>query len=155
MRKQIIGLAGAIALIGLVFIPSVAATPPTAAYGTWCWSAASSVDKVAGGNFFRSGSETAVWTGTFDGTSFDTFTMVVYRSSMVTGKVTVYFEGSVDGRAGTMVIEIFGMITDVYEGGSWVIKSGTGALAGLHGEGKWWAQPWTTDSEYEGKIHWE
>ena len=42
--------------------------------------------------------------------------------------------------------------------GTWVILSGTGDLAGAHGQGTWWGPGFdddeeTTDTWYEGKVH--
>jgi hypothetical protein len=43
---------------------------------------------------------------------------------------------------------------DGSEGGGWVIMSGTGELAGLRGEGRWWAhESWGSEDSYSGVIH--
>jgi ribosomal 30S subunit maturation factor RimM len=52
-----------------------------------------------------------------------------------------------------MVMEMNALATKHGVDGSWRIKSGTGELAGLNGEGTWW---FTNDpgGTYSGKVHW-
>ncbi|MFH0750953.1 MAG: hypothetical protein V2B17_03885 [Chloroflexota bacterium] len=86
--------------------------------------------------------------------SFDTFTGVAGRAVMIAW-LTIYFEGSVLARSGTMVMDV-SCLANTGHGfaGKWFIRSGTGGLEGLHGNGT--RGFWGGDlAEYRGPVHWE
>src|SRR5512139_2540480 len=106
--KKLLVLVVAIVLTGLTFVPCVAAAPPIDAYGEWTWVHDFSADqllKAAGGNYFFSCGEFATWTGTFTGTGYDSFIVVIHKDRFALGKLTINFAGSVAGKSGTMVAE--------------------------------------------------
>jgi len=158
-RKRGIPLACALAMLVVFGLAGPAsATSPTAVAGTWDWDNLSWVtQKVVGGNEFFSGTEQTArtgWSGDLAGTSFDTFTGVIHQNGAVVAQLTVYFDGSVLGRSGTMVMDVSCLANNGHGfAGKWFIRSGTGGLAGLHGNGSWGA--WGGDLvEYSGSAHW-
>ncbi len=109
-RKRAVSLACALAMLVALSVAGPArATPPTDVSGTWDWDNITlEIDKVAGGNLFFSGTEVTArtgWSGSFEGESFDTFTGVADRTVMIAW-LTIYFDGSVLGRSGTMVMDV-------------------------------------------------
>lgn len=141
------------ALLFVLLTPAVYATTPATASGAWTY-VPTFTQRVAGGNTFRYGEEVSTWTGTFDGTSNDVFTAVIHPSGHVTVTGLIDFTGIVNGAEGTLVIRFVG--TRVLPGpwsGQWVILSGSGDLANLHGQGTWWGPP--TDVDYSGQIHFD
>jgi hypothetical protein len=56
--KKISAFLLTVVLIGLAFVPAVAAAPPTAVAGDWTWKPLGySLEKLAGGNQFLYGTE--------------------------------------------------------------------------------------------------
>jgi len=131
------------------------ATSATEVSGTWDWDNLTlEIDKAAGGNEFFSGTEVTArtgWPGSFEGESFDTFAGVSHR---VWGELwlTVYFDGSVLGRSGTMVMDVSCLANNGHGfAGKWFIRSSTDGLKGLRGNGTW---GWGGDmAEYTGSVH--
>jgi len=146
-----------VALLPMLLIPAAYATPSEPASGTWAYTVTHIEDtKVAGGNTFRYGEEIGTWTGTFVGTSFDYFELVVHPSGFVTCQGQINFEGTVNGdKSGTMVILFVGkknLEINLWSG-KWVILSGTGDLANLRGKGTWEGPSFNLD--YSGQIHFD
>ncbi len=157
-RKRTISLACAIAmLVAFSFASPASATPSTDVSGTWDWDIVTlETDKEAGGNVFFHGTEVTArtgWSGDFEGDSFDTLAGVSHR---VSGELwlTVYFDGSVLGRSGTMVMDVSCLVNYGHGfAGKWFIRSGTDGLEGLHGNGTWgWGGEMAV---YTGSVHWE
>jgi len=136
---------------------AVHATPPTTAEGRWYYTPYPSPPRWADGNQFIYGYEYSTWTGTFDGTSYDVFTVVVHPSGFRYVEGLIDFDGTVMGKSGSMVIRFVGKGTGtpptVEWSGQWVILSGTGELASLCGQGTWWGPAKAV--YYSGKIHFE
>ena len=138
---------------------SVHATPPTSAWGTWTYILKPGypvVTKVADGNTFKYGEESGTWTGTFEGTSDDAFTLVMHPEGFVTCEGRIHFTGSVNDASGELFILFVGKRTWSPPGpwsGQWVIISGTGYLANLHGQGTWSGPPFNL--AYSGQIHFD
>ncbi len=158
MRKKLSALLVClVALLPVLMIPAVQATPPEPASGSWTYIVdLIEITKVAGGNTFKYGEETGTWTGTFVGTSFDFFELVVHPSGYVTCQGQISFTGTVNGdKTGTMVILFVGKKNlDIgLWSGKWVILGGTGDLAYLHGQGTWEGPSFNLD--YSGQIHFE
>lgn len=151
-----------IALMALVFTlvlaPAVLsyAMPPEPASGTWTYVLTHlEVTKEAGDNIFRYGEEIGTWHGTFEGTSEDYFELVVHPKGFVTCQGRIDFEGSVNGRSGTMVILFVGkknLETGLWSG-KWVILNGAGDLVNLRGHGTWDGPSFSL--EYAGQIHFD
>ncbi len=156
MKKKVSAFLVVFSLVGLAFVPAVAAAPPVAVSGDWSWASTYVNPKNPGGNMFLVGTENSVWSGSFSGTSTDVLYVVVHRGGVVTARITASFSGMVGTATGTMVLHITVLIApDGSEGGTWVITGATGELAGIHGEGKWMAfAPFGTEGAYSGQVHW-
>ena len=157
MKRRAFAFVIVIVLAGLAFVPAVAAGPPSDVEGNWEWSVGEFIEeKIAGGNMFFSGFEYGVWSGDLQGTSLDEFRGVFHPTGFATVQFRITFAGSVLGVEGTMVFEMATVgRPDGSAYGSWVIKSGTGGLAGLRGEGKFWIEPDDLLGSYSGKVHWK
>lgn len=158
MRKKLSALLVClVALLPVLLIPAVQATPPQTAEGTWEYTLLPGypiTTKIAGGNTFKYGEETGTWKGTFDGTSFDFFELVVHPAGFVTCQGQINFSGTVNGeKTGTMIILFVGkknLDTGLWSG-KWVILGGTDDLAYLHGQGTWEGPSFNL--VYSGQIH--
>jgi hypothetical protein len=121
---------------------SAPAGPPTAASGLWrCKPTIEHVQVVDSKAFFQTSAE-GVWTGTFFGTSTEAGQVVIQGDGVWSFSGTVSFsQVTVDRTSGTLELSIVGERPDVSADwqGEWVILSGTGDLATLHGQGTWWA----------------
>lgn len=92
--------------------------------------------RMADGNTFVTGTFTNdVFSGTFAGSASNVFSLVLNPSGLV---VQLYFTftGTVAGRSGTCIIKFQGNGEGIGMSirGAWVILSGTGELANLHGQ---------------------
>jgi len=145
-------------LLSMLLIPVVQATayaraPPTAAEGTWTYIITDfKVIKQVGGNTFVSAEETGTWTGTFIGTSKMVVSGVIHSDGLLTFHGLIYFEGTVGGVDGTLVIRYSGKVMPTGElTGHWVIQSGTGDLVNLRGRGTLGGLGY--DLTYSGQVH--
>ena len=151
-----------ITLLSALLIPVIHATKAIPVSGRWTYTPAPISTRWAGSNFIVDGHEESKWTGTFEGSSYDTFTVIKHdaypdpnspRFVNVIGVIN--FVGTVEGKEGTLVIKFVGK-TGEETGewyGTWVILSGTDELENLRGRGIWWGP--STDLDYTGKIHFE
>ena len=124
------------------------------ASGTWTYTAAMIDTREVGDYTYVFGEENSTLTGTFEGTSYDVFIVVVDPSGIRhLPTLTMYFEGEVNGKSGTLTVMCVGVKSgDPQEWfGDWEIISGTGDLIGLQGEGTWWGP--SGSLSYEGQIH--
>jgi len=130
-----------VALLPMLSMPTVYAKPPIssiAASGTWKYTP--SIIRMWDWGFL--GDEVATWTGTFEGESYDVFLVWFGPSGIegdwyVIGKI--YFEGTVDGKSGSLVMLFIGERPAGEEWyGHWMILRGKGDLANLRGHGTWW-----------------
>jgi len=143
---------------------SAQAGPPTAAEGDWLYMPTIEGMSIAGGNTFLELAEVGQWSGTFDGDSTETGTVVQHSSGLVFFKGTVSFVGNVNGQFGTLEMSVVGSKADPaaeWEG-KWTILGGTEGLATLQGQGTWWGPGWSplTPTEwgvihYAGNVHFE
>jgi hypothetical protein len=151
-----------ITLLSALLIPVIHATKATPASGTWVYTPSPISTRWAGSNFIVDGQEDSIWTGTFDGTSYDKFTVVKHdaypdpnfpRFVNVIGVIN--FEGKVGDNEGTLVIKFVGKLTGdpLLWHGTWVILSGTGDLENLRGRGTWYGP--SRNLVYDGYIHFE
>ena len=143
-RSFALALCIAVALT-LVAIPAAGATTQRAdASGVWSWGGnygdfVFDPGKLVGGNQFFTGHEHGGWTGTFEGTSYEPFTGIIFKSGTLWAIITINFEGTVFGQSGTAVMKLTvnAPPPPVTMGGRWVIVSGSGGLRHLHGFGTW------------------
>jgi hypothetical protein len=161
MRKKIPALLMcSVALLSALLLPVVHASKPITVSGEWTYVPNMLSSRWANGNQICEGEEDGTWTGDFNGESYDTFTVIKHDAdpgppSFVNVIGIINFHGSVNGNEGTLVIKFVGKKTGepLVWYGTWVIISGTGELANLHGRGTWWGP--STDLDYEGKIHFD
>ena len=125
------------------------------ASGEWTYVSLGKDIRSGEGYMFILGEETGTWTGTFTGTSHDYFQAVKQPSGVVyLSYGLIFFEGTVDGRYGTLVISFApGENVGGEWSGKWKILSGTGDLENLSGQGKWWGP--SQDLDYKGRIYFE
>ncbi len=123
------------------------------ASGEWTYVIVGKDTRSYEGYTFILGEETGTWTGTFTGTSHDYFQAVMQPSGVVyLSYGLIFFEGTVEGRSGTLVISFApGEKVEGEWSGKWEILSGTGELENLRGRGKWWGP--SLDLDYKGKIY--
>jgi len=160
MRKKMLVLVlCCITLLSAFLIPAIHATKATPAGGTWVYTPSPISTRWAGSNFIVDGQEDSIWTGTFVGTSYDTFTVVKHdaypdpnfpRFVNVIGVIN--FVGKVGDIEGTLEILFVGVKWEEWRG-TWVILGGTGDLENLRGRGTWYGPG--GNLLYDGKIHFD
>jgi hypothetical protein len=140
MRRSIFMLV-TIALMLAMTGPPAAAAPPVPATSVWSWVGGdwAQVDLHSGGARFT-GTEFGTWTGTFVGTSSESYKGVIMPDGTLTALIRIEFTGSVQGASGTLRMQttVLGKSSvDAGMMGRWVILSGSGDLANLRGQGMW------------------
>ena len=120
------------------------------ASGEWTYEVTIIDQRSVDGYTFIYATEESIWTGTFTGTSHDVFTVVIFPSGRWYAWGLVFYDGTVDGKSGTLVMYFAGWLNEEWLGRS-VILSGTGDLAKLCGQLTWWGPSYNLD--YSGKIH--
>jgi hypothetical protein len=141
-----------VALLSTLLMPAVHAMPPIDASGTWTYKVTIIDTRSVDGYTFIRATEEAFWTGTFVGTSHDVFTVVIYPSGVWYAAGLVFFDGTVNGKSGTLVMFFAGKLTTQWSG-LLMILSGTGDLANLRGKGIFWGPSYNL--LYSGQIHFE
>jgi hypothetical protein len=161
MKKKISALLMcSVVILSALILPVIHATKSMPVQGEWTYVPTMLSVKQADGNQICEGEEDSIWTGTFSGTSYDTFTVIKHDAvpgppSFVNVIGVINFEGSVEGKEGTLVIKFVGKKTGepLMWYGTWVILSGTGELENLRGRGTWFGP--SMDLDYAGKIHFD
>lgn len=159
MRRTILlFVAGVLALV--MVAPAATAAPPTAAAGGWTWEITSWDQVETGSGIVRfTGTEASIWTGTFSGSSVDSFRGVLWpndpndpNDDTLWALLNLSFTGSVNGVEGTMLIRTtaWAKALDQPMRGQWVILRGTGGLANLRGQGTWYAD--AAGGHYSGQV---
>lgn len=154
-------------LVALTVVPAMASapsedgsrTPSTDVSGTWSWvNTGWDVWRHDDGTKYVAGTEDGTWTGTFEGSSLDSFGGTLRPDGSLWGLLTISFEGTVEGRTGSLQIATTWVVPKSDPGeamtGKWVIVAGTDELVDLHGHGTWvylGADP-TNHADYEGSI---
>jgi hypothetical protein len=159
MKKRLVTLVAVVMVLSVLIVP-VQAGPPVEASGLWQYKPYILEQRMADGNTFLKTFEEGKWTGTLSGTSTEDGKVVIHRNGDWSFNAIVSFEGTVDGKSGTLEMSVVGKRPDgapEWEG-KWVILSGTGELATLRGQGTWWGpgapEPETWgDIYYAGKVH--
>lgn len=150
----------------LILLPAGHATVPKTVSGTVNYTFEVTEMRVADGNTFLYAMEWEDWEGDFEGQAEAFFRVEMFSSGFWNVWLRTTFEGDVkiDGtvKSGTIVIQLVGKKPggqDWY--GQWVIISGEGELADLHGQGTWGGPGYRSDIKipedpdlwYEGEIH--
>jgi len=162
MRKMLLTplIVCMVALLSVLSMP-VHAMKPQYVEGTFDYTFEIMDQKWADGHWFFTATEYETWQGDFDGTAVSFFRVVWFN--FPEGPLNVWlrsdFEGTVMGRKGTLVIQLVGWryLPEDWSG-QWVIISGTGELANLHGQGTWGGPGFGApgpDIWYSGKIHFD
>jgi len=161
MKKTCLTLITVFMVLSMLSIAAHAG-PPTTAEGLWQYKPTIVDVRVAGGNTFLSTTEEGIWTGTFEGDSTEDGTVVIHSLGFWSFNAIVSFQGEVNGKSGTLEMSVVGSRPDVFADwqGKWVILSGTGDLATLHGQGTWWGpgslgEGHWGDIYYSGNIHFD
>lgn len=168
MKRRLATLVAAVMILSALVMPAQAG-PPMNAEGLWQYVPYILDARMAGGTTFLTTYEEGVWTdisptlpGTFQGTSTEDGKVVIHRSGAWSFNAIVSFEGTVDGKEGTLEMSVGGDRPDGSADweGRWVILSGTGELATLRGQGTWWGpgSPGPGESGdiyYAGRFHFE
>lgn len=153
MRKTLFVLVLVVALMAMA-VP-VQATQNVAVSGDWTYVPTIVDVREEGQNLIIYGRDVGTWTGSFEGTSVERFTVVVHPQYNVYEGV-ILFEGYVDGKYGTMMLHTHGK---QYPGGlepgtggdwvgQWMIMSATDELEGMRGHGTFWGP--SLDVDYAG-----
>jgi len=143
MKKKLFVLLAVSMVLSIVWMPAFATTPDNTVEGRWCYGYLEEGEhKIAGKNEFYDMDSSDGWIGTFNGFSRSDGRVQVHPSGYTLLKTDVFlYEVTVDGKTGTLEMRVNGWLPaggalSDYEG-DWVITSGTGELAGLHGQGTW------------------
>ncbi|UCE13913.1 MAG: DUF3224 domain-containing protein [Candidatus Heimdallarchaeota archaeon] len=174
MRKKSLTFYMMCIVVLLFQIPTtmVQATQSTYVEAYWTYTPTIESAKYAGNKWFLSTTEVGNWVGDIVGTSNEIGRVVVHECDygelpfclVNTGfwfvKGRAYFTGQVCEKSGTFVLQFVGKRASDTSNwyGQWVILSGTGELATLHGQGDWWGPPGVFppfDVYVSGNIHFE
>ena len=159
MKKKLFVLLIVLMVLFVVSIPALADSTDN----LWRYTPYLVEEKIAGNNFFITTYEEAEWFGIFNGISTEEGKVKFNtRTGAWSYKALIKFDGTVDGKSGTLNISVNGRIESgaIEWFGYWVILNGTGDLANLHGQGTWWgpgAAEWEKpgDIYYDGNYHFE
>ena len=162
MRKKLLTLLVVciVALLSALSMPGVYATRPIAVSGSFDYTFTITSERWPDDHYIFEATEWETWIGDFEGTAVSFFRVVWFK--FPTGPLNVWlrsdFEGTVDGKEGTLVIQLVGWSHQGNWDGQWVIISGTGELENLHGKGVWGGPGFGAsgpDIWYSGQIHFD
>ena len=160
MKKMLIPIAVCMAaLLFMLSMPAAYAKPPTRVSGTFDYTFEITSEKWINDLWIFEATEWETWEGDFQGTAVSHFTVMWFNYP--DGPLFVWLRGTLTGTAlgksGTITFLLVGwrpLPEDWY--GRWVILSGTGELADLHGYGTWrgpgFGDP-GPDIFYSGQVH--
>jgi hypothetical protein len=165
MRKMLLTplIVSMVALLLTMSMSTVHATKPIPVSGTFDYTFEIQDNRYANDHWIFEAEEYETWVGDFEGPAVSFFRVVYFNfvEDPTLGPLNVWlrsdFEGTVMGKEGTLVIQLVGwryLPGDWY--GQWVIISGTGELANLHGQGTWGGPGFGDpgpDIWYSGQIH--
>ena len=150
-----------VALLSTLSMPAVHATRPTPVSGAFDYTFEITSENWVDGHWIFEATEWEDWFGDFEGSAVSFFKVTWFN--FPEGPLNVWlrsdFEGTVMGREGTLVIQLVGWryLPEDWAG-QWVIVSGTGALANLHGQGAWGGPGFGAsgpDIWYSGQVHFD
>ncbi len=158
MKNRLGSIAVAIFVVFAV-LQIAAAIPPTPATGTVTVVGFTFTDvRNAKDNTIIDFTQNTNSIGTFAGTTEDVGTIILQPSGDFNFKIRSTFTGTVDGKSGTLVFEVVGKGEGGIPGGTvrshFVILSGTGDLANLHGQGNLEGTS-GVNATYSGQIHFD
>ena len=130
LRLPLVWLA---ALLAVAWVTVAAASPLTSATGTFSYETFSPSVRLVGGNTIIDYTLTALWTGTFSGTSVVHGTLIIHADGSTDNHGSDTFTGTVNGVSGTVTFNEAGPGDSTSFQSTDVIISGTGNLANLHG----------------------
>jgi hypothetical protein len=153
MKKMLVAMLTVVVVLSALST-SAYAGPKIPAEGSWTYDPTLVSERWADGNLFMHGTDTAAWEGTFTGTSTEEYVGVMHSSGAGFYKGTVSFEGTVEGREGTLEILYVGKSPGDFANwaGTWRIIGGGGELENLHGKGTF-TNPKMFVIAYSGQIH--
>ena len=158
MKKMLLTLLTVFMVLSMLSIPAHA-EPPMPAAGLWQYKPSIEDSREADGNTFLTATDEGKWTGTFEGDSREDFVVMIHSSGFWSYMGLLSFEGTVNGKSGTLDMSCAGNRADVDTDwqGQCVILSGTGDLATLRGQVTWWGPGAPAEGEwgdiyYSGKI---
>ncbi len=156
MKRKVMFVLAVILVLSIASISALAASPGDKFYaeGVWCYLPTGLNPEVVlpaeeylgdPNKQFMSAAYISEWTGTFAGTSDDYGLAVAHGGVPMLFIGTASFDGAeVAGRVGDLEMDAIGdrptPISDWR--GKWIITSGTGELANLIGQGKFWGPGW-------------
>jgi len=160
-------------MVALLFpLPASAhATRPIPVSGVFDYTFTIIYDRVIGDKILIFATEDELWQGSFSGTAEAVFIVIIFSSDLWKVWLRTTFTGTVDGKYGTMVIQLIGERTywdedTFWWSGHWRIIHGTGELRNIHGQGVWWGPGYEDtggeipdvpgdrpDIYYEGEIY--
>jgi len=163
--RRIFSVAFLLCIVTLLFTLStpVSATKPIPVSGTFDYEFTIIDMWSADGKTFIYATEDETWEGSFTGTAQAVFLVIIFSEDFWYVWLRTTFTGEVDGKFGTMIIQLVGKRTYWDEDtfwwyGQWVIISGTDDLADIHGRGTWWGPGYGSEGPdifYEGQIHFD
>jgi hypothetical protein len=156
MKKKLLVLSIVLALLFVLAIPALAGPPQTGS-GLWLYIPALLDSRQAGCNTFLTTFEDAEWTETLVGQSTEEGKVTIHCNGKWSFKGSVSFEGEVAGKSGTLeMLAVGGRPDGTSEwDGKLVILGGTGELANLRGQGRFWGPGWLGDPTEPGVIYYE
>jgi len=131
LRLPLVSLVALLAVAGLTV---AAASPLTSATGGFSYRTFTPNNiRLVEGNTIIDYTLTAVWTGTFNGTSIAQGTLIIHADGSTNNHGSDTFTGTVNGLSGTVTLNEAGPGDSTSFQSTDVIVSGTGDLANLHG----------------------
>jgi hypothetical protein len=155
-----LALLALIAILPLAGVTSVAASPPSAASGTFTYtSCIPNSTRVVGPNTIIDFTCTVAYTGTFSGTSTLQGPLIIHADGSTNFQGTEAFSGTVNGVSGTVTFNDASQGTATAFQETNVVGNGTGDLANLHGVltsfGTVPPPPGIPYGTYTGQIHFD
>jgi len=164
-----------VAFLSTLLTPTALATKPTYVSGSLAYDPVIVDSKLADGNLHLETTEVGLWFGDLVGVSWDEPCRVVIHKVVFDPdgnivnfdfrwytSIATFETATVGSKSGGLVMRLHGKDsgpgTDWH--GQWVILSGTGELANLHGQGTWWGPgfpPGIPEDTifYDGRIHFD
>jgi hypothetical protein len=126
-----------VAVVTALMAVNASATPPSPVTGTFSVvSTTTTSTRTAGGNTFITLTRTAAVSGTFTGTAIDEVLLVMHANGTTSLRGAGTCTCAIEGRTGTFDYRFQGSgIFPTSGSGHYVVKHGTGGLAGLHAQG--------------------
>lgn len=158
MSRSLTRLMPVVFLLLVSLAPIAYATSPTPANGNITRvSFTPTIVKNADGNTFIDFIMVSSFSGTFTGITNDVGTAVLRPTGDFTFNFLSTFNGTVDGKSGTVVFRVAGKgeggTTNGTARGQFVILRGTGELANLHGQGSFEGEAGV--ATYSARIHFD